>query len=228
MGGGNGSPGYGMPLEEDVELKLMWETLQKKTVGEEMNIPYLVEEMYNGGVVTRKNLQLVLTHFVFTVSVYHELVGGVVEYSSDPTILCLKIRQGREICDPQTFLQTLAIVSGTGMKLPSFMHDATPWGAFKHTSDWSFLFEKRMKMTCKSYDQKRQNNSCKGGHFFSKKYVKIRGKDNQGGKHWEKLQERLIAQAHKVDERNKKREAVDHSRRFLRFHPAFMETSVSV
>jgi len=58
---------------------------------------------------------------VFHVTAYHELVGDVVAYTTDPAGAALQVRPGRNMADLQQFMQVNSLVAGTGTPMPMFV-----------------------------------------------------------------------------------------------------------
>mmetsp|Transcript_15068 Transcript_15068/g.40622 ORF Transcript_15068/g.40622 Transcript_15068/m.40622 type:complete len:1094 (-) Transcript_15068:78-3359(-) len=72
-----------------------------------------------------------LTRGAFDVTAYHELVGDVVAYTTDPAGAALQVRPGADMADLQEFLQVNSLVAGTGTPMPMFV----PSGE-KGDEDW--------------------------------------------------------------------------------------------
>lgn len=58
---------------------------------------------------------------IFDVTVLHEIVGDVVEYTTDPAGAALQVRSGADMADLQQFLQVNSLVAGTGTPMPMFV-----------------------------------------------------------------------------------------------------------
>jgi len=58
---------------------------------------------------------------IFDVTAYHEFVGGVVEYTTDPAGAFFQVRAGRNMADTQQLIMTNSLVSATGIPMPKFI-----------------------------------------------------------------------------------------------------------
>eukprot|EP00933_Yihiella_yeosuensis_P039804 TRINITY_DN33985_c0_g1_i1.p1 TRINITY_DN33985_c0_g1~~TRINITY_DN33985_c0_g1_i1.p1 ORF type:complete len:872 (+),score=172.75 TRINITY_DN33985_c0_g1_i1:712-3327(+) len=76
--------------------------------------------------LSKSALKLHLTRTVFDVTAYHEMVGDVVEYTTDPAGAMLQVREGLDQCDVQQFVQVNSLVAGTGTPMPMFMASGRP------------------------------------------------------------------------------------------------------
>jgi len=59
-----------------------------------------------------------MTHVLFNVTAYHKLVGGVVEYSTDPAGAVMQVRPGLDMSDMEELVEVNSLVSGTGTPMP--------------------------------------------------------------------------------------------------------------
>jgi len=75
--------------------------------------------------LTRAALVDHLAHHAFTVTAWHELVGGLVPYVTTPTGMPAKVRPGTEVMDVQTFVHGLCIAGLTGLRQPQLLGDWT-------------------------------------------------------------------------------------------------------
>jgi Lipoxygenase len=66
-----------------------------------------------------------LAQFMFTVSGFHEHVGGVAEYALDPAFMAGKIRPGQLMADVQASVQVLLLLAATGFRQPPLIGDYT-------------------------------------------------------------------------------------------------------
>jgi len=67
-----------------------------------------------------------ITRGMFDVTAYHELVGDVVVYTTDPAGAALQVRPGRDMADIQQFFQVNSLVAGTGTPMPMFVPSGEP------------------------------------------------------------------------------------------------------
>mmetsp|Transcript_48852 Transcript_48852/g.91421 ORF Transcript_48852/g.91421 Transcript_48852/m.91421 type:complete len:296 (+) Transcript_48852:2-889(+) len=70
-----------------------------------------------------------MTHAVFTVTGYHEFVGNVIGYVSDPLGGFLQVRPELNMADKQHMIQALSLAASTGSPMPRFI------------DDWSYLLD---------------------------------------------------------------------------------------
>lgn len=62
-----------------------------------------------------------LATFMFTVTGFHEHVGGVAEYILDPTFVGTKVRAGATMADVQSTVQVLLLLAATGFRQPPLL-----------------------------------------------------------------------------------------------------------
>merc|ERR1711871_766740 len=151
--------------------------------------------------LTKGSLKSVLTYYMFTVTSMHELAGHVVEYTTVPSLFASKIRPDVEIADPQAFFQLLSVTSLTGLRLPPLMQDARVY-------DWTHVFEPDGQ---KIYHKDKSHRAFEEVHRA--RAVEV----------WHEFQDGLVAHAHAVDAKNDTR-----PQKFVKLHPAYLESSISV
>mmetsp|Transcript_115061 Transcript_115061/g.372159 ORF Transcript_115061/g.372159 Transcript_115061/m.372159 type:complete len:654 (-) Transcript_115061:255-2216(-) len=67
-----------------------------------------------------------LTRGAFDVTAYHELVGYVVAYTTDPAGAALQVRPSLDMADLQEFLAVNSLVAGTGTPMPMLVPSGEP------------------------------------------------------------------------------------------------------
>lgn len=227
-------------VEGDASLKVFWDGLKTKTFDQPKLKAAGIDEkydVYDYGLkgekkdLSKDNLVGLLTHFIFTVTAHHEFVGTVIEYTAIPSIQTFKLQAGSEIADPQTFLQTLAIVSLTGLKQPPLLHDTCKYRERK-------TIEKKDGEDCAVYFKGQDcGKDCKitEGMPPNTKFCVYCGRIsdwtylfNDATKvHWKTFQEGMATLTETIDKRNDVREE-NGGKKFLKMHPGYFESSVSV
>lgn len=88
----------------------------------------LVPQYAAGGLPPLSKASLIdqMTHAVFAVTGYHEIVGQVVPYTTDPAGAALAVRPGQSMADTQTLIAMNGLVASTGTPMPKFLDDWTP------------------------------------------------------------------------------------------------------
>ena len=71
--------------------------------------------------LTKAGLADQLTHAVFGVTAYHEIVGSVIGYSADPAGVGFSVRPGLNMSDKQHLIGINSLAAQTGTPMPKFM-----------------------------------------------------------------------------------------------------------
>jgi len=104
-------------MQADAQLRAYWE--------------FRCVPQYSKGLppLSRNALVDQITQAVFEVTAFHEFVGTVIGYSTDPAGGALNVRPDVVMADKQSFMQSLCLVSSTGRPMPLYL------------DDWSFLLD---------------------------------------------------------------------------------------
>ena len=102
----------------DKYAQAFYEEIRDSTLNQKYKLPE-----FNG----IHNIVDVISQFIFRVTYYHEVVGVVVQYMSDPFAYALRLRENQDgelmtEADVQSFLLGMVIVATTGLKTPKLMN----------------------------------------------------------------------------------------------------------
>lgn len=100
----------------DGELQAFWQHSKQSELGFDIGLP---------DVLSLESLIDFVTNCIFQVTGNHEYVGGIVEYSLDPSLMPTKIAPKQSVADVQSYFLFVSLTALTGTHMPDLMNDWT-------------------------------------------------------------------------------------------------------